>query len=60
MLSRRRIARSGRFTIEWEGLGDCCGRAVELYDFYVDDGEIKLDCPICHRRRLKIREDHDG
>jgi hypothetical protein len=59
MSSKKTMARSGHFTFECEGL-ECCGRAFQEYDFYADDAEITLDCPICHRRRLKIREDHDG
>jgi hypothetical protein len=32
----------------------------DLFGFELRDCVIALDCPICHRRRLEIREGHDG
>jgi hypothetical protein len=31
-----------------------CGTPVKPFDFRIDDGEVVLDCRVCHSRLLEI------
>jgi hypothetical protein len=31
-----------------------CGASIKPFDFRIDDGEIVLDCRVCHARLLEI------